>query len=102
MVEFLQFSIIDFHFINVSGEAFYLCSSSEIQRVSLAASRSLASVGTLTLAPDARPKPEVPAPVVESTATAAAATANTSAETDSQVEKQNKENERQTQGTGNN
>lgn len=77
---------------SLPGDAFYLCSSSEIQRVSLAANRVVVPKGTLALSPDARPEqtPE------EAPSTVAVTTP--AAETDSQVEKQNKENERQTQG----
>ena len=73
------------------GEAFFMCSSSEIQRISVAAARHLEARGIVILAPNARPEiKEVKKVVVEKVAAAG--------DSDSVVARQNQLNEKEAQG----
>jgi len=93
------------------GEAFYQCSSSELQRVSVAAANVLEAKGRLHLAPNARYeiKDDVPIEnrlkntlvIGENTTTAITSPTNkgdANADTDSVVARQNRLNEKQAQG----
>ncbi len=75
------------------GEAFYMCSPSELQRVSVAAARVLRPSGILTLPPGARPDP--PSPLAQPTVTVTAPEeAAAAAPTE---ERENEQNELQAQ-----
>ncbi len=76
------------------GEAFFMCSSSEIQRISVAAARHLEAKGIVILAPNARPEiKEVKKVVSEKSADGKGLSA--AGDSDSVVARQNQLNEKE-------
>ncbi len=85
-----------------AGEAFYMCSSSELQRVSVSAARVLRPSGVLALPPGARPDPPPPPPPKRQEQPAAAAAPSSSPQptlTVTAPEEENEKNEKKQEAT---